>query len=765
MPAYYPTRTIARRVSPSRVISLRPPAQVFTQGLTASLSFIGSFVASRKFLKSFSAQLFNISSAFDPSTITGLKLWLKADSLALTDGASVNTWTDSSGLNNDFTSVVSAPTFKTNIVNAKPVIRFNGTNQGLSNTTAGLINSASTFHTIFAVVSAASTSAGDHDIFDTGGAGAGGAIYFRRSAADAVHVHNAAGYVFARDTGGIVTGAWNILTADWNGSNIHIWRNGTLKDTTGATTLTTYGVINSVGLDVVDANVNFWDGDIAEILIYNSALSSTDRGNVETYLISKYAISGGGGSAGTLSLRTLKALAATFSPVAALSRRLYKSLAATLTSTAAFTKKYLDAGFTATLSFIGNLAVSKTFVRALSATLSFSGALSRRTGKALSATLSFVGALPKNIRKTLTTALSFVGNFAASKLFVRAFTATLSFVGNLAVSKLFVRAFTATLNFTGVLSRRTGKALAATLSFISDLATTFIAGGGHLFFQSFTATLSLAGAIAKLPRKNFAAALSFIGALTKGIRKAGFTATLLFAGFLSTSKSFLKFLTASLSFSGAFSVSKSFLKALTATLSFSSTFSRRAGKAFSATLILAASLVRRSARVFSATLSSVGTLVKAIRDAGFTATLSFVGALTTAAVHFFTRSFTATLSFVGNLTRSRTFARALAATLNMTGTLRRRLGKTLSAALNFSGALRRAIRKGLAAVLAFAVFFFKGGAVEILAGIVTKAGALIALAGSTARISKAGSQLDVVERGSGAKIQVTGSNLRVERTK
>jgi hypothetical protein len=368
MPAYYPTRTIARRVSPSRVISLRPPAQVFTQGLTASLSFIGSFVASRKFLKSFSAQLFNISSAFDPSTITGLKLWLKADSLALTDGASVNTWTDSSGLNNDFTSVVSAPTFKTNIVNGKPVIRFNGTNQGLANTTAGIIPTGSTFHTIFGVVSAASTSAGDHDIFDTGSAG-GGAVYFRRNGANAVHVHNSAGYVFCQDTGGIVAGAWNVLTADWNGSNIHIWRNGTLKDTTGATLLTVTGTLNSVGIDTIDSNINFWDGDIAEILIYNSALSSTDRGNVETYLISKYAISGGGGSAGTLSLRTLKGLAATFSPVAALSRRMAKVFTATLSFVAAFTKKYLDAGFTATLSFIGNLAVSKTFVRALSATL------------------------------------------------------------------------------------------------------------------------------------------------------------------------------------------------------------------------------------------------------------------------------------------------------------------------------------------------------------------------------------------------------------
>jgi len=33
-----------------------------------------------------------------------------------------------------------------------------------------------------------------------------------------------------------------------------------------------------------------WDGDIAEILIYNTALSSTDRQSVHEYLVAKYAL-------------------------------------------------------------------------------------------------------------------------------------------------------------------------------------------------------------------------------------------------------------------------------------------------------------------------------------------------------------------------------------------------------------------------------------------------------------------------------------------
>jgi hypothetical protein len=34
----------------------------------------------------------------------------------------------------------------------------------------------------------------------------------------------------------------------------------------------------------------FWEGDIAEVIIYDSALSDTDRGKVEDYLLAKWGI-------------------------------------------------------------------------------------------------------------------------------------------------------------------------------------------------------------------------------------------------------------------------------------------------------------------------------------------------------------------------------------------------------------------------------------------------------------------------------------------
>ena len=71
---------------------------------------------------------------FLPSQISGLKLWLKADSLSLSDGDAVGTWADQSGNANDATqtTAVNKPSFKTNIVNSKPVIRFDGVNDYFS---------------------------------------------------------------------------------------------------------------------------------------------------------------------------------------------------------------------------------------------------------------------------------------------------------------------------------------------------------------------------------------------------------------------------------------------------------------------------------------------------------------------------------------------------------------------------------------------------------------------------------------------------------
>ena len=71
--------------------------------------------------------------------------------------------------------------------------------------------------------------------------------------------------------------------------NMAIYRNGTSVVASGGHT----NSFNPAGL-VFDINGNatppVQDADIAEILIYNSALGTTDRQSVETYLLAKYAL-------------------------------------------------------------------------------------------------------------------------------------------------------------------------------------------------------------------------------------------------------------------------------------------------------------------------------------------------------------------------------------------------------------------------------------------------------------------------------------------
>jgi Concanavalin A-like lectin/glucanases superfamily len=227
----------------------------------------------------------------DPGTIAGLKLWLKADSIALADGTATATWPDSSAGGSNFTqgTGVNQPIYKTAIVNSKPVERFDGINDTMLATTA--LISSSTRYTIFVVYSAASNSAGSHNLFASGN-GAAFSMQLRREATGLWFYHNASGGLsFTTDPGGVVPGTWNIATCDWDGTNCHLWRGGILKDTHAATgTTLSAGSDNSLGSDHTEGGIQFWDGDIAEVLFYDPVLVNADRQSVENSLKTKYAI-------------------------------------------------------------------------------------------------------------------------------------------------------------------------------------------------------------------------------------------------------------------------------------------------------------------------------------------------------------------------------------------------------------------------------------------------------------------------------------------
>ena len=261
------------------------------------------------------------------------------------------------------------------------------------------------------------------------------------------------------------------------------------------------------------------------------------------------------------------------------------------------------------------------FQQALTASLSFSGAIKNANAKQMTAGLSFTGADQEAVSYHLTAALSFTG--ALIKANVKALAAaSLSFTGALASSHLFLKALSGALSFTGALLKSTAY---------------------HL-----TAALSFTGAQTRALGKQLTGALSFTGALARRVAKS-MTATLSFTGALNTRTSKL-LAAAALSFNGAIVNGKHLSQALTGTLSFNGALAavHAIGKTLSGVLSFTGAMQRSTSKQLAAALSFVGAQVRQTRKQ-IAGALSFSGAFSR--VGTFHRTLTATLSFVGNLAR------------------------------------------------------------------------------------------------------------------
>lgn len=224
---------------------------------------------------------------FAPTDIAGLLLWLKADSLVLSDADPVVTWADSSGNGNDVTQGTAnlRPTYRTNGINGLPVVRFDGTNDFL--TTGAFFDAggfAASVATMFIVLSpdgiittqfgivASGTAADEFDRFSDGD---GYSAYFRSA-----RINNYPSPMFF-DGDHMMT-----VKSGVGAGNYAIYIDGVSQGVQNPA----WGVPSTfiAGRDS-HATPNYFPGDIAEILIYNSALSSGNQLLVEDYLRTEYA--------------------------------------------------------------------------------------------------------------------------------------------------------------------------------------------------------------------------------------------------------------------------------------------------------------------------------------------------------------------------------------------------------------------------------------------------------------------------------------------
>lgn len=235
------------------------------------------------------------SGGFDPTTFAGLQLWLKADALALSDGDTVGTWIDSSGAGNNGTGS-GTPIYKTGIVNSKPVVRFGGSTQHV--TTPYLPTGQISVFCVgkWAVLTTnILTMLGSAQV--VGGSPSGGFVITNYGSGSPYNT-------ILLQTG--LGGTWNDGTSGTGGTlttNFHLLElviaAGSTKlylDTVNIINDATHGAINGVnflwlgGNPTDQSDYHYLNGDIAEVLCYNSALSDANRASVKGYLIAKYGL-------------------------------------------------------------------------------------------------------------------------------------------------------------------------------------------------------------------------------------------------------------------------------------------------------------------------------------------------------------------------------------------------------------------------------------------------------------------------------------------
>ena len=250
---------------------------------------------------------------FLPSNVTGLQLWLDASdastlydatsggSLVAADGG-VARWEDKSGNNRHFTQSTSSkrPARKTSQQNSLDTLLFDGSDDSLigsnfASGTGGL--------TIFSVVKRNATNA-VHEIINKGVDNGG--WLFRLTDTNAPQISSYRDSTLTnstlRGTSSSVSATDYTVLAMVAGSGAFntalMFRNGTSLAMSAAAEDGTNGRTPSGGSDPVRIGVQVYsgvdyfnyNGNIAEIVLYDSALSDADRAAVENYLLAKWAI-------------------------------------------------------------------------------------------------------------------------------------------------------------------------------------------------------------------------------------------------------------------------------------------------------------------------------------------------------------------------------------------------------------------------------------------------------------------------------------------
>ena len=231
----------------------------------------------------------------NPSNRSDLVAWYKADSLGLSNGATVTSWPDDSPNNNDLNSYESAPIYNSSdaLLNGMPTVTYDGNDSNYRSNPTGLpVGSSACTTYVVGYWSGASSTA---DMFTWGsnaytGARMGAGYY--------------SGMIF--ENGGIGTLARSVsanqpfifsypYVAGANVTDAVSYLNGVSAAGSNMGQSGVPNISNPVAEIVIGrpatAPVERWTGAVAEVIVFNTTHSASTRAGIEKYLSNKYGIS------------------------------------------------------------------------------------------------------------------------------------------------------------------------------------------------------------------------------------------------------------------------------------------------------------------------------------------------------------------------------------------------------------------------------------------------------------------------------------------
>jgi hypothetical protein len=237
-----------------------------------------------------------IIQAFLPSSLGGLALWLKADAGVTLAGSNVTAWADQSGSgNNAVTNIGEEPTFVSSLLNGNPAIEFNGQGQIMQIADANsldFLNMSS-----FIVLKYLGQGTANNIVYiknADAGSTQGEAMYglVATNGDDVSFSQNVDGWSDYRTSINIKDSIPRILSMTYDGTNQNVYSNGNFSNTfnIGGNIATSTGLLQIGGYNKSFDFAEYFYGQIAEIIMYNRAVTSTERQQVESYLNQKYQI-------------------------------------------------------------------------------------------------------------------------------------------------------------------------------------------------------------------------------------------------------------------------------------------------------------------------------------------------------------------------------------------------------------------------------------------------------------------------------------------